>query len=178
MNNPNEEPITIRPHTYDGIEEFDRRLPNWWLVTLWGAVAFAVGYWFYYHEFDLGEDPAIAVQQEIATAKEEMARAAEVLDDAKLWKMSRDEAAVAAGRNIYMDATKCVICHMPEMQGNGVAPNLADKQWIHGHQPMQVMNVIANGVLEKGMLAWKTQLTPKQIAQVTAFILSKQETPQ
>lgn len=175
MNKPQEDPI--RPHTYDGIQEFDRRMPNWWLVTLWGAVAFSFGYWLYYHEFDFGQDPAIAVQEEIKTAKAEVARAAEVMDDAKLWRLSRDTDAVVAGRNIYMDATKCVICHMPEMQGNGVAPNLADTQWIHGGQPMQVLNVISNGVLEKGMLAWKTQLTPKQIAQVTAFILSKQEAP-
>jgi len=167
----------IRPHVYDGIAEFDRRLPNWWLVTLWGAVAFALGYWLYYHEFDLGQDPALAVEKEIREAKAEVARAAEVLDDTKLWKMSRDSEAVAAGRNIYMDATKCVICHMPEMQGNGVAPNLADAQWVHGGQPMQVMKTITDGVLEKGMLAWKSQLTPKQIAQVTAFILSKQEAP-
>jgi cytochrome c oxidase cbb3-type subunit 3 len=176
MNNPGEDPV--RPHVYDGIQEFDRRLPNWWLATLWGAVAFAIGYWFYYHEFDLGKDDAVAVQEEIQAAKAEIARASEVMDDGKLWKLSRDQEAVAAGRNIYMDATKCVICHLPEMQGNGVAPSLADAQWLHGGQPMQVMKIITDGVLEKGMLPWKTQLTPKQIAQVTAFILSKHEVPQ
>lgn len=167
----------IRPHVYDGIAEYDRHLPNWWLVTLWGAIAFSLGYWLYYHQFDFGKDPTVAVEQEIREAKAEVARAAEILDDSKLWKMSRDTNSVAAGRNIYMDATKCVICHMPEMQGNGVAPNLADAQWIHGGQPMQVMKTISDGVLEKGMLAWKSQLTPKQIAQVTAFILSKHEAP-
>jgi cytochrome c oxidase cbb3-type subunit III len=176
MNNPTEDPL--RPHTYDGIQEYDKRLPNWWLVTLWGAVAFSVVYWFYYHEFDLGGDPAINVVHEIDARKKEIARASEVLDDAKLWKMSRDSAVVAAGKNIYMDATKCVICHLPEMQGNGVAPNLADNVWLHGGEPMKVMRVISEGVLEKGMLAWKTQLTPKQIAEVTAFILSKHEAPQ
>jgi cytochrome c oxidase cbb3-type subunit 3 len=175
MNNPPEDPI--RPHVYDGIQEFDRRLPNWWLVTLWGAVAFAVLYWLYYQTFDLGLDPAVAVQDEIKAAKEQVARAGEVLDDGKLWKMSRDPEVVAAGKNIYMDPTKCVICHMPEMQGNGVAPSLADEVWIHGAQPLQVMGTITNGVLEKGMLPWKTQLTAKQIGQVTAYILSKHEPP-
>jgi cytochrome c oxidase cbb3-type subunit 3 len=175
MSKPPEDPI--RPHEFDGIQEFDKVMPNWWLATLWGAVAFSVFYWFYYHEFDLGKDAAIAVQEEIQAAKDEIARAGEVMDDGKLWKMSRDPEAIGAGRNIYMDATKCVICHLPEMQGNGVAPNLADPLWIHGEKPMQIMNVVTNGVLEKGMLPWKSQLTPKQIAQVTAFILSKHEGP-
>ncbi len=32
-------------HDYDGIREYDNRLPLWWLITLWGAVAFGMIYW-------------------------------------------------------------------------------------------------------------------------------------
>lgn len=169
MNDSHEDPI--RPHAYDGIEEYDKRLPNWWLVTLWGAVAYAVGYWFYYHEFDLGKDPAVAVTEEIESARAAAARKAGEMSDEKLWALSQDAAAVAAGKSIYMDPAKCVVCHLPTLQGM-VGPNLVDKEWIHGGTPMEVMRIISEGVIAKGMVPWKTQLTTEQIAQVTAFIMS------
>ena len=41
-------------HVYDDIEEADNNLPLWWLLTFYGAIAFGVVYWFYFHEFAIG----------------------------------------------------------------------------------------------------------------------------
>ena len=165
----NEDPL--RPHVYDGIQEYDKRLPNWWLVTLWGAVVFAFIYWCYYHEFDLGKDPAVAVQEEIAAARAEVEKKGGIITDESLWKMSQDAAVVAAGKAVFMDPTRCVVCHLPDLHGL-IGPNLVDKEWIHGGTPMEVMNTITEGVPAKGMLPWKAQLSQQQIKQVTAFIFS------
>src|SRR5436853_3209826 len=56
-------------HEYDGIREFDNPLPRWWLGTLYGAVVFSVGYWFYFHTLGAGFLPAAALKEEMAAAQ-------------------------------------------------------------------------------------------------------------
>ena len=51
MNAPrklNRNEVVLREHSFDGIQEFDQRLPNWWLYTLFGAVAFSVFAWLFF----------------------------------------------------------------------------------------------------------------------------------
>ena len=42
--------IVLREHEYDGIQEYDQKLPNWWLVIFIAAHVFFVGYWFAYYQ--------------------------------------------------------------------------------------------------------------------------------
>ncbi|RME68433.1 MAG: cytochrome C oxidase subunit III [Verrucomicrobia bacterium] len=178
-NNPSG--IPVRPHTYDGIQEYDNRLPNWWLFTLYITIAFSIVYWFYYHISGVGatdeEKLAVALQQ-----VEEARKASAVgdLDDAKLWAMSRDDAVVAAGREVF--ETNCVACHLASLRGKeespaAIGPSLVDSEWIHGGNPMDIRNTVSNGVLEKGMPAWGTVLGDQKVAEVVAYILSHHDAP-
>lgn len=167
----------VRPHVYDGIQEYDKRLPNWWLYTLYITVVFWVGYWSYFEWFHIGQTG----EQKVVTAiaQIEASKLATVkLDDASLWKMSQNAAYVEAGRATFV--ANCAACHLASLRGKSesaaaIGPDLTDTVWIHGGKPTEIYDVITKGVLVKGMPTWGPVLGAKKITEVTAFVLSKHQ---
>ena len=170
---PPEDPI--RPHVFDGIAEYDKRLPNWWLYTLYITILFAVGYWGYYEWLDVGPTPeqeVVAAMTKIEAGKLVAAK----VDDATLWKMSQSVSFVEAGKATY--ASSCAACHLASLRGKGesvaaIGPDLTDTVWLHGGKPTEIHDLITKGVLTKGMPSWGPVLGAKKITEVTAYILSK-----
>jgi len=160
----------LRPHVFDGdIQEYDKRLPNWWLVTLYGAIIFWVGYWFYYERAHLGPTNAAAVEQQLAVIEAARLAASPSVDDASLWKMSRNPVFVAAGRATF--DTTCASCHTKELTG-AIGPNLVDRLWIHRGRPVEIYGTVDKGVLAKGMPPWGPVLGSKKISEAVAYVLS------
>ena len=159
----------LRPHTYDGIREFDKRLPNWWLMTLYGAIVFWIGYWSYFEWFRVGLDGPQHVTQAMAVIDAAKLAATPSVDDASLWKMSRNPVFVDAGRATFNSI--CASCHTEKLTG-AIGPNLVDHLWIHGGRPMEIYATATNGVLVKGMPAWGPVLGGKKITEAVAYILS------
>ncbi len=159
----------LRPHSFDGIQEYDKRLPRWWLFTLYGAMVYAVIYWAYYQAYDFGTSPAYALESEMQENAALAARKSGVIDDDAIWKMSHDPQVIAAGKATF--DTTCAACHKPDMTGL-IGPNLVDYEWIHGGKPMDAIKTITEGNLLKGMPAWGPLLGKQKIAEVSAYIFS------
>ncbi|MCC5022245.1 MAG: hypothetical protein J6386_05330 [Candidatus Synoicihabitans palmerolidicus] len=80
---------TRRKHVYDGIEEYNKRLPNWWLFTFYITIVFAIGYWFYYAQSGLVKEDGAIVEAESARIQAGKMSSNLEISDANLWQMSR-----------------------------------------------------------------------------------------
>lgn len=163
-------------HAYDGIEEYDNHLPNWWLVTLYGAMVFALVYWFHYQVLHTGPSLAQSYETSVAAdrrAAADRARRAGAMTDESLVALSRDPATVQAGRGVF--AQSCVACHAAN-GGGGIGPNLTDSAWLHGNRPTQMLTTVNEGVLTRGMPAWGPQLGLDRVQAVTAYVMTLRDT--
>jgi len=164
----------VRPHVYDGITEYDKRLPNWWLYTLYATIVYAAIYWGYYQWLKVGPTGVQDVTAALGQIERQRLSVAK-MDDESLWKMSRNAAFVEAGKTVYL--SNCAACHLPSLRGKSENPtaigsDLTDRNWIHGGRPIEVHDVIEKGVIVKGMPTWGPVLGTQKISEVTAFLLS------
>lgn len=162
--------IQVREHAFDGIQEFDNRLPNWWLWTLYLACIFSVVYWVYYHTLGTGDHPGEAYvhEQQAAAVRLEAQLAANPVNDEMLLKLAKEPAFVADGEKIFKDPAKCALCHKPDGSGL-IGPNLTDDLWIYGGKPMDVYTSILKG-RPRGMLAHES-FGQGFVQRATAYVL-------
>ncbi|AFL79645.1 cytochrome c, mono- and diheme variants family [Aequorivita sublithincola DSM 14238] len=167
-----EEGEIVLDHNYDGIRELDNNLPPWWTYLFYISIVFAVVYFVYYEVFD-GPTQIDEYEAEVAIAKEEMAeykKNNKDLIDAENVELLTEPADLAAGKTIFGE--NCVACHK-DNGGGGIGPNLTDDSWILGGGIKNVFHTISEGGRAgKGMIPWKSDLKPGEIAQVGSYVLS------
>ena len=171
-----EEHEIILDHNYDGIKELDNNLPPWWLYGFYASIIFAAVYLLKYHVFD-GASQLDELESELAEAKiaiEEYKKTAKDLVDYNTVEVLTDAADLKTGQAIF--ETNCIACHKID-GGGGIGPNLTDEYWILGGGIKNVFKTISEGGRSgKGMIAWKQNLKPYEIAQVASYVLQFQGT--
>jgi cytochrome c oxidase cbb3-type subunit 3 len=179
MTTPSSDPDrpVIMPHSYDGIQEYDQRLPNWWLFTLFASILFAFGYWAYQVHSGLAQDDRVPLDADLAALEARQLAAVRNLDDATLWKMSRNARVVAEGKAVY--GSLCFTCHGPTLDGmKGLGFRLNDDLWVHGNTPLAIYRNVSEGIVYEGKptgMAAQKMLGAERIAAVVAFLLSTQQ---
>ncbi|MEX2578986.1 MAG: cbb3-type cytochrome c oxidase N-terminal domain-containing protein [Verrucomicrobiales bacterium] len=176
--------VTLRDHEYDGIQEYDQKLPNWWLFTFYITIVWFVVAWLAYYQLPIHlPDDHERLNGRLALIEErkrtELEGMLASLTNESLREMSENPQHTAAGRAVY--EAKCLACHGPDLSAtlNG-APlpgvPLDDNEWKYGSTPLDIMNIVTNGSpdVTKGMIPWKSQLSGSEIAQVVSYILNHQ----
>jgi cytochrome c oxidase cbb3-type subunit III len=87
------------------------------------------------------------------------------LNETNVKQLGADD--IEKGKELFL--ASCAVCHGKNGQGT-VGPNLADEYWLHGGGLADIFKSIKYGWVDKGMKAWKDDLSAMQMAQITSFI--------
>lgn len=185
-----EDPVVLRPHVYDGIQEYDQKLPNWWLFTFYIMIVWFVVFWIAYYQFDMFKSPETKIAATMALVNErreaELEELLATLDNKSLVQnWASDQLVVARGQQTFN--TFCKACHAEDL--SAVDPSgqplqglsLIDGEWKFGGEPMDIFKIINDGsppssdgwTTGRIMVPWKNQLSGKAIAEVTAYVISQ-----
>jgi cytochrome c oxidase cbb3-type subunit 3 len=167
-----EEKDLLIEHEFDGIKELDNPVPGWFNFLFYGSIAVGIMYFITYHVADWGPSQEQEYVTEMKRAEEDqklyLSKSANKIDETSV-AISTEAPVISAGKAVY-DAN-CVACHGDKGQGT-VGPNLSDEYWLHGGKITNVFKTIKYGVPEKGMISWEKTLSPKQISEVSNYIMT------
>lgn len=164
-------------HSFDGIEEYDNPLPQWWFMLFAGTLVFSVGYLILYP--GLGNWKGILPGYEdgwtgVHEWEKEMSKA-----DAKFGpifakfaampveEVAKDPQALKMGGRLF--ASNCSVCHGSDAKGAFGFPNLADKDWRWGGSAETIKTTIMGGRMA-AMPAWGEVLGEAGVKNVAAYV--------
>ena len=163
-------------HVYDGIKELDNVTPPWFTIGFVGSIIIAIVYFWLYQISGIMPNQIQEYDKAMAQAAAEheaYLKSGKGQVDENTVTLLTDAKSIESGKKIF-DAN-CVACHKAD-GGGQVGPNLTDAYWLHGGSVKDVFTTIKYGVVEKGMIPWKDDLSGTQIAEVVAYIHTLQGT--
>jgi cytochrome c oxidase cbb3-type subunit III len=166
-----EDPLLIPDHGYDGIRELDNAAPPWIVWLFFGSIIFAIFYLVNYHVFKQAPLQAEEYQGELQLAEAKLKDQSP--KNEKVLTQLSDKTSLEAGKLLFTQRT-CISCHGSLGEGNAVGPNLTDEYWIHGNKFENIIIIIKEGFLQKGMPSFSAQIPEEDIAKLASYVLSLQ----
>lgn len=164
-----DEQDVLRDHSFDGIQEYDNKLPLWWQVIfyvsiVWGGLYFA---WYHIAGAEVGVEAYETAREE--RLRDEALAAAGLPSEEELRAFSHDATRVASGKELFFGRGNCATCHGENGLGL-VGPNLRDDLWIYGSDMSVLVETLRDGRNNNTMPANKGILTTDQMIDLAAYI--------
>ncbi len=163
--------VQLNEDSFDGIHQYSRPLPKWWIWGVAACLAFAPPYFWFYHNGTEGRSLADRHDQQLAeNLKLQFSQMGELkADRATLIRFTYEDSWLRVGRSIFK--TNCVSCHGRDGAGQ-VGPNLRDDHYKNIRDIADILNVLQNGANAGAMPAWKSKLSTNEIILVSAYVAS------
>ena len=167
-------------HVYDGIEEYDKPMPAWWIYCFIGTIIYGVGYLFYYPGMGSYEGASCWIKGECWTQhnqwQAEIDEAAQRYNDVfagysatPIPELAKDEKAMRMAQRMF--ANNCAMCHGADAGGTYGFPNLTDNDWLYGGSPEQIKTTIAKG-RTAAMPQWGNVVGDQGVREISAYVYS------
>jgi cytochrome c oxidase cbb3-type subunit III len=184
-------------HEWDGIKEYNKPLPRWWLWTFYATIVWGVLYSIAYPAWPgisaatpglLGFSTRAEVAEDIARFEDANAGINEQLASVELTAISDDveltQYAQNAGAAVFR--TWCAQCHGSGAAGAKGYPNLLDDDWLWGGDIEAIHTTISHGIRNENdpdarysqMPAFGELLEQGEIAAAVNYVMSLSGEPQ
>lgn len=166
------DPEETTGHVFDGIEEYNKPMPKWWLNMFWISIVFGIIYLAFYGVGNYEGFLKWTSEKQLAdeTAKHD-AKYGEIYERfaaVPVEELKDSDQAMRMGQQIYLN--NCALCHGQTAQGYYGFPNLSDDDWLYGGDGETIKTTLLNG--RRGQMpAWKDTLGTNGVAAVAEYVL-------
>ncbi|WP_323770454.1 cytochrome-c oxidase, cbb3-type subunit III [Antarctobacter sp.] len=179
-------------HEWDGIREYNKPLPKWWLYTFYACIVWAIGYSIAYPAWPgikaatpglLGFSTRGNVAKAIEAHEAELGPINAKLAAADLGAIADDQELLTyannAGSAIFL--TWCAQCHGSGAAGAKGYPNLLDDDWLWGGSIEAIHETVSHGIRNEvdDMARWSEMpafgrdelLAEEEVVQVVNYVM-------
>jgi cytochrome c oxidase cbb3-type subunit 3 len=161
-------------HSFDGIEEYNNPMPQWWIALFWATIVFAVAYLVLYPGYGsfkgvLNWTQVNQYEAEVKATEDRIAPIFAKFAAMPVEQVAADPEARGIGQRLFL--TECAVCHGSNAQGARGFPNLTDNDWLYGGTPDAIKETITNGRVA-AMPAWGAVLGEEGVNEVALYVAS------
>lgn len=171
------ENVETMGHSFDGIEEYDNPLPQWWFMLFVATLVFGVGYLILYPGlgnwkgllpgYENGWTGVNEWQKEMDKADARFGPIFAKYAAMPVEEVAQDPQALKMGGRLF--ASNCSVCHGSDAKGAYGFPNLTDSTWRWGGDANTIKTSIMGGRIAV-MPAWGPVLGEDGVKNVAAYV--------